>query len=65
MKDNIATILIVLIIRITGICFAVLGVYIMVQGFIKTGVFLIAGAVLGSFITRIKSDGDSKNETAN
>jgi len=60
MKDNIAAIIIVSIIRITGIIFAVIGIIAMQQGFIKTGVFLIVGAVLGSFLTSIKTN--SKEE---
>ena len=62
MKDNITAIIIVSVIRITGLCFAILGVYVMLQGFIKTGVFLIVGAILGSFFTKIKIDNNSENK---
>ena len=60
MKDNITAIIIVSVIRITGLCFAILGVYVMLQGFIKTGVFLIIGGVLDSFFTQIKVDEKGK-----
>jgi len=60
MKDNITAFLIVSIVRITGIIFAVIGIFAMQQGFIKTGVFLIVGAVLGSIFTSVKTN--SKEE---
>ena len=56
MTDNITAIIIVLIIRITGVCFAGVGVYAMLNGFYKTGAALAVGAILGSFFTRIKID---------
>jgi predicted phage tail protein len=70
-SDNLAFVFTVLIHGIMSLGFAVIGVYALTQGYVKSGGWLIAGGIISMVAVKIKtgvkdeSDKENQNDTGN